>query len=374
MTVQLHTPINLGALHLPNRIIMAPLTRMRAPNSVPTDIMAIYYSQRASAGLIISEATPISPQGVGYPATPGIWNQQQIDAWQKITRAVHEKNGRMVLQLWHVGRISHPDFHDGALPVAPSAIAANGQAVTPTGMQDFVTPRALASDEIPGIIDDYRQAAKNALAAGFDGVEIHGANGYLLDQFLRDGTNQRTDQYGGSLENRARLLLEVTNAVVEVWGAGRVGIRLSPSGTFNDMADSNPEAIFTYVLTELSYFNLAYLHIVDALEGDIRHGAKVIALDVLHKAYQGNLMVCGGYDQVRAETTLAEGWADAVAFGQLYIANPDLVERFQQHAPLNSADSATFYGGDAAGVIKSAGNLMQLLRWRNYPNSFPSHH
>jgi N-ethylmaleimide reductase len=351
MTTQLYTPINLGALQLPNRIIMAPLTRMRAPNSIPTEIMATYYSQRASAGLIISEATPISPQGVGYPATPGIWNQAHIDAWQKTTTAVHEKKGRMVLQLWHVGRISHPDFHDGALPVAPSAIAAKGQAVTPTGMQTFVTPRALATDEIPGIVEDYRQAAKNALAAGFDGVEIHGANGYLLDQFLRDGTNQRTDIYGGSLENRARLLMEVTKAVIAVCGADRVGIRLSPSGTFNDIADSNPEAIFTYVLAELNHFNLAYLHIVDALEGDIRHGAKVIMLSVLRKVYQGNLIVCGGYDQLRAEAVLAEGMADAVAFGQLYIANPDLVARFQQHAALNSADSTTFYGGDERGYI-----------------------
>jgi N-ethylmaleimide reductase len=324
---------------------------MRAPESVPTDLMATYYSQRASAGLIISEATPISPQGVGYPATPGIWNQQQIEAWQKITTVVHEKKGRMVLQLWHVGRISHPDFHDGDLPVAPSAIMPNGQAITPTGMKPFVTPRALAFDEIPGIVEDYRQAAKNALAAGFDGVEIHSANGYLLDQFLRDGTNQRTDNYGGSLENRARLLLEVTIAVIEVCGADRVGIRLSPSGTFNDMADSNPEAIFGYLLTELSHFNLAYLHIVDALEGDIRHGAKVITLDVLRKAYKGNLIVCGGYDQVRGEAVLAEGMADAVAFGQLYIANPDLVERFQQHAPLNVPDATTFYGGDERGYI-----------------------
>jgi N-ethylmaleimide reductase len=351
MTSLLQTPINLGALQLPNRIIMAPLTRMRAPNSIPTDMMVTYYSQRASAGLIISEATPISPQGVGYPSTPGIWNRQQIEAWQKITTAVHEKNGRIVLQLWHVGRISHPDFHDGALPVAPSAITPQGQAVTPIGMQPFVTPRALATDEIPGIIESYRQAALNALEAGFDGVEIHSANGYLLDQFLRDGTNQRTDPYGGSLENRARLLMEVTTAVVEACGAERVGIRLSPSGTFNDMADSNPEAIFSYTVAELNQFNLAYLHIVDALEGDIRHGAQVVSLDLLRKTYHGNLMVCGGYDQARAEATLKEGLADTVAFGQLYIANPDLVERFQQHTPLNTPDQNTFYGGDDKGYI-----------------------
>ncbi|MDD2724210.1 MAG: alkene reductase [Methylovulum sp.] len=347
----LHSPINLGALHLPNRIIMAPLTRMRAPGGIPTEMMSTYYCQRASAGLIISEATPISSQGVGYPATPGIWNGQQIAAWQKITTAVHDKNGRIVLQLWHVGRISHPDFHDGDLPVAPSAIAPKGQAITANGMKPFVTPRALETDEIAGIVEDYRQAAKNALLAGFDGVEIHSANGYLLDQFLRDGSNERTDRYGGPLENRARFLLEVVTAVIEVCGAERVGIRLSPSGTFNDMADSDPEAIFIYLLTELNRFNLAYLHIVDALEGDIRHGAKVVALDLLRKAYTRKLMVCGAYDQTRAEAALAKNLADAVAFGQLYIANPDLVERFKQNAPLNTPDPKTFYGGDGKGYI-----------------------
>ncbi len=351
MTDLLHTPINLGALHLPNRIIMAPLTRMRAPNGIPTEMMATYYGQRASAGLIISEATPISSQGVGYPATPCIYNEQQIQAWQKITSAVHAKNGRIVLQLWHVGRISHPDFHDGALPVAPSAIAPKGDAITPSGMKAFVTPRALSIDEIKGIVEDYRQAAKNALAAGFDGVEIHSANGYLLDQFLRDGSNERTDNYGGSLENRVRFLLEVTAAVTEICGAERVGIRLSPSGTFNDMADSDPETIFVYLLAQLSQFNLAYLHIVDALEGDIRHGAKVVSLEVLRKAYQGRLIICGGYDQARAEAVIAEKMADAVAFGQLYIANPDLVERFAQNAPLNEPDVARFYGGNDKGYI-----------------------
>lgn len=328
---------------------MAPLTRMRAPNSVPTSLMATYYAQRASAGLIISEATPISPQGVGYPATPGIYTTQQVLAWQQSTEAVHAQNGHIFLQLWHVGRISHPDFHDGALPVAPSAIAPQGNAITPTGLKAFVTPRALATDELPEIVKDYRRATKNAIAAGFDGVEIHSANGYLLDQFLRDGTNKRTDEYGGSFENRARLLLDVAKSVVDVCGAKRVGIRLSPSGTFNDMSDSNPESFFTYLLGELSQLGLAYLHIVDALEGDIRHGAKVVNLDILRKAYQGTLIVCGGYDQIRAEQTIAEGKADAVAFGQLYIANPDLVERFKLNAPLNEPDVDTFYGGDIKG-------------------------
>lgn len=349
MTTQLLSPLQLGPYLLPNRVIMAPLTRMRSPSSIPTSLMATYYEQRASAGLIISEATPISPQGVGYPATPGIYTTQQVLAWQQITGAVHAKKGHIFLQLWHVGRISHPDFHNGALPVAPSAIAPQGKAITSSGLKAFVTPRALAIDELPEIVKDYRRAAKNSLAAGFDGVEIHAANGYLLDQFLRDGSNQRDDSYGGSFENRARLLLDVAKAVIEICGASRVGIRLSPSGTFNDMSDSDPERFFVYLLGELSQLNLAYLHIVDALDGDIRHGAKVVSLEALRNAYQGNLIVCGGYDQTRAEQTIAQGRADAVAFGQLYIANPDLVERFKLNAPLNEPDASTFYGGDAEG-------------------------
>lgn len=351
MTTTLFSPIKLGACQLPNRIVMAPLTRMRAPENIPTELMATYYRQRASAGLIISEATPIAPLGIGYPAIPCIYTDRQIDGWRQITDAVHAENGRIFLQLWHVGRISHPDFHQGELPVAPSAIAAKGNAVTPTGMQPFVTPRALAADELPGIVEQYRKAAGNALAAGFDGVEIHGANGYLLDQFLRDGTNKRTDRYGGRVENRCRLLLEVVDAVVAACGAERVGIRLSPSGTFNDMGDSDPEQLFVYLLNQLSRLNLAYLHLVDALDGDIRHGAKVVNLAVLRRAYQGNLIICGGYDYARAEQVLADGLADAVAFGQLYIANPDLVARFKLHAPLNTPDPATFYGGDDKGYI-----------------------
>ena len=330
---------------------MAPLTRMRAPEHIPTNLMATYYEQRASAGLIISEATPISTQAVGYPATPYIFNAAHVEGWKKITAAIHAKNGLVFQQLWHVGRISHPDFHDGELPVAPSAIKPKGKAFTAKGLQDFVIPRALEIEEIPGIVEDYKNAAQHALEAGFDGVEIHSANGYLLDQFLRDGSNTRTDAYGGSFENRARFLLEVTAAVIEVWGADRVGIRLSPSGTFNDMTDSNPEAFFVYLVEQLNPLNLAYLHVVDALEGDIRHGAKVIGLEALRKAYEGTLIVCGGYDQARAEQVLEQGQADAVAFGQLYIANPDLVARFKLNAPLNKPDLATFYGGDALGYI-----------------------
>ncbi len=351
MSNQLQTPVKIGSYQLSNRIVMAPLTRMRAPDNIPNDMMATYYQQRASAGLIISEASPISSQGVGYPALPYIFNDAHVEGWKKIIQPIHDVNGLIFLQLWHVGRISHPDYHDGELPVAPSAIKPKGKGVTPTGMKDFVTPRALETVELAGIVDDYRNAAKLALAAGFDGVEIHSANGYLLDQFLRDGTNTRTDNYGGSLENRARLLLEVTAAVIDVWGADKVGIRFSPSGTFNDMTDSAPESIFVYVLEQLNALSLAYVHIVDALAGDIRHGAKVVNLATLRKAYQGNLIVCGGYDKAKAEQVIAEGLADAVAFGQLFIANPDLVARFKVDAPLNKPDMATFYGGNEKGYI-----------------------
>lgn len=349
MSIHLLSPIKIGPYVLPNRIVMAPLTRNRAPGNVPTALMAAYYAQRATAGLIITEATQISPLGIGYPQTPGIHNEEQVAGWKKITEAVHAAKGLIFLQLWHVGRISHPDYHQGKLPVAPSAIAPKGEAVTPNGMKPFVTPRALEIAEIQEIVEQYRRAAENALAAGFDGVEIHSANGYLPDQFLRDGTNKRSDRYGGTPENRALFLLEVTEAVLSVWGADRVGIRLSPSGTFNDMSDSAPENIYVYLLGQLNRFGLAYLHIVDALDGDIRHGAKVVDLSVLRGAYNGNIIVCGGYDKRRAEQVIGQGLTDAVAFGQLYIANPDLVERFQHDAPLNEPEPATFYGGTEKG-------------------------
>ena len=367
-TPTLLSPINIGPYHLSNRLVMAPLTRMRAPDSCPTDLMTTYYAQRASAGLIISEATPISTQGVGYPATPGIYNESQVKSWKKITEAVHAKKGHIFMQLWHVGRISHPDFHGGQLPVAPSAIAPKGNAITPSGMQAFVTPRALETNEIPGIIDDYKRAAQNALDAGFDGIEIHSANGYLLDEFLRDGTNKRTDIYGGSVANRARFLLEVTDALIGVCGADRVGIRLSPSGTFNDMSDSNPESIFVYLLKQLNTLELAYVHIVDALEGDIRHGANVIKLETLRAAYNGTLIVCGGYDQTRADETLAKGLADAVAFGQLYIANPDLAERFKLKAPLNIPDASSFYGGTEKGYTDYPSLMKKQSATTDLPN------
>lgn len=332
---------------------MAPLTRNRAgAGNVPGPMNVTYYAQRASAGLIIAEATQVSPQGVGYPATPGIHSPEQVAGWQHVTKAVQDRGGRIFLQLWHVGRISHPSLQPrGDLPVAPSAIAAAGEAQTYEGPRPFVTPRALETHEIPGIIEQYRKGAENALAAGFDGVEIHGANGYLLDQFLRDGTNQRTDEYGGSVENRARLHLEVTEAVVSVWGADRVGMRLSPSSTFNDMSDSNSEATFGYLVEQLNQFGLAYLHIIEGNESDLRYGGTIVPTNYFRQIFQGSLMVNGGYGQEKAEAVIASSSADLVSFGTLFIANPDLPERFRLNAPLNQPDPATFYGGDEKGYI-----------------------
>ena len=344
--------IKIGPYTLPNRIIMAPMTRNRAgADNVPVPMMQTYYSQRASAGLIISEGSQVSTQGAGYPATPGIYSSEQVDGWKAITNAIHEKGGHIFLQLWHVGRISHPSYHEGELPVAPSAIIPKGEAATYEGMKPFVTPRALETNEIQGIIEQFRNGAKNALDAGFDGVEIHGANGYLPDQFLRDGSNKRTDEYGGSVENRARLHLEVTEAVTSVWGADKVAVRLSPSGTFNDMSDSNPEDTFGYLVEKLNKFGLAYLHIVDALEEDIRHGAKVVSLSYFRKIYKGILMINGGYDKNRGNEVIENGDADLVSFAQLFLANPDLPKRFKTGAKLNDPDMATFYGGGEKGYI-----------------------
>ncbi|MBI4785124.1 MAG: alkene reductase [Oscillatoriophycideae cyanobacterium NC_groundwater_1537_Pr4_S-0.65um_50_18] len=353
--LSLFSPVKLGRYELPNRMVMAPLTRNRAgEGNVPRVLNAEYYAQRASAGLIVSEATQISPQGLGYPLTPGIHSSEQIAGWQLVTQAVHEKGGRIFLQLWHVGRISHPSLQpNGELPVAPSAIAPQGMASTFTGEQPFVTPRALELDEIPGIVADYRQAAENALTAGFDGVEVHGANGYLLDQFLQDGSNHRTDAYGGSIENRARLLLEVMEAVVGVWGSDRVGVRLSPSGTFNDMADSDPTALFGYVISALNRFDLAYLHLVEprwtseTTETDL--GA--LTASAFRPLYSGTLIAAGGFDRDQGNAVIAAGKADLVAYGRLYISNPDLVERFAANAALNPYDRSTFYGGDERGYI-----------------------
>lgn len=352
--INLFTPVQVGAYKLPNRIVMAPLTRMRAgKGNVPRELNATYYAQRTSAGLIISEATQVSQQGYGYAYSPGIHSPEQVEGWKLVTQAVHERGGNIFLQLWHVGRISHPSMQpNGELPVAPSAIAAEGMASTYTGEQPFVTPRALETEEIPGIVDQYRHGAKNALAAGFDGVEIHSANGYLLDQFLHDGSNKRTDQYGGSIENRARLLMEVTEAVVSVWGSDKVGIRLSPGGTFNSMSDSNPEALFNYVVSELNRFNLAYLHIIEPkIQGNVTVQDEGTGLGVRHfrPLYNGTLITAGGYTRETGDTVLKAGEADLVAYGRLFIANPDLPKRFKLNAPLNDYDRSTFYQGDEHG-------------------------
>ena len=349
--MDIFSSVSLGPYHLPSRIVMAPMTRNRADRDrVPTPLNAIYYAQRANAGLIVTEATQISAQGIGYPATPGIHLPSQIEGWRPITRAVHAKGGRIFLQLWHVGRVSHPSMQvGGALPVAPSAVPPEGEAFTEDGRKPFVMPRALALEEIPGIVDDYRQAAQNAEAAGFDGVELHGANGYLIDQFLRDKTNRRSDRYGGSVANRARFLLEVVEAVAEVWGSNRVGVRLSPSNPFNDMADSDPVATFTNAVAMLDWLDLGYLHIVET--GAHAGTAAGIRLDTAYfrRLYRGRLIANGGYDRARADAVIAGGSADLVAFGALYLANPDLPERLRAGGPFNPPDRATFYGGGDRG-------------------------
>ncbi len=346
--IDLFTPLKLGPFTLPNRIVLAPLTRNRAAEGdVPQDMNAEYYRQRASGGLLISEASPISHQGIGYPATPGIYSAEQVAAWRKVTDAVHAQGGHIFLQLWHVGRISHPSMQEGGvLPVAPSAIRPSGDAVTYQGMQPFVTPRALETEEIPGIVADYAQATRNARAAGFDGVEIHAANGYLLDEFVRDGTNRRGDRYGGSLENRCRIVTEVTEAVVAEWSSDRVGLRISPQNRFNDIQDSDPQTTFDYLAEQLNAFGLAYLHVV---EGDMLSGERNMDYRKLRDTFEGLYMANNGYDLDRAARALAAGDADLVSFGKLFLANPDLPERFKRGAPLNEPDADTFYGGDERG-------------------------
>jgi N-ethylmaleimide reductase len=346
--VTLFSPVRIGELELPNRVLMAPMTRSRAgAGNVPTALNATYYAQRASAGLIISEATQVSPQGVGYPGTPGIHSDAQVEGWRAVTRAVHDLGGRIFLQLWHVGRISHPDLQpDGALPVAPSAIAAEGNAMTAAGFKPFVAPRALDSGEIPGIVRQYADGARLARQAGFDGVEIHGANGYLIDQFLRTGTNRRTDEYGGSVANRARFLLEVTAAVSDVWGAGRVGVRLSPTGTFNSMSDADPAETFTHAARALNDFGLAYLHVTETRPAP---DGVVLLTPAIRRAFRGPLIINGGFDLQTAASALRQGEGDAVAFAVKFLANPDLPARFAAGAPLNALDAATMYGGGDKG-------------------------
>ncbi|MBB3004888.1 alkene reductase [Paraburkholderia tropica] len=339
----LFDPIQIGDLTLPNRIIMAPLTRARANDvRLPNALMAKYYAERASAGLIISEATSVTPQGVGYAETPGIWSQEQVEGWKIVTEAVHAAGGRIFLQLWHVGRISDPMFLDGALPVAPSAIAAQGNVSLVRPPRPFVTPRALGIDEIPGVVAAFRQGAINAKAAGFDGVEIHGANGYLLDQFLQDSTNQRTDAYGGSIENRARLLLEVTDACIEIWGADRVGMHIAPRGDAHTMGDSDPAATFGYVARELGKRKLAFLFARESL-GENRLGPQLKA------EFGGPFIANEKFTLESAQQVLAAGEADAIAWGQLFIANPDLPRRFATNAPLNAPVPSTFYARGETG-------------------------
>lgn len=357
--IDLFAPVRLGPYDLRNRMVMAPMTRNRAGvGNVPHELNALYYGQRASAGLIISEASQVSPQGVGYPGTPGIHSRQQVEGWKLVTKAVHERGGRIFLQLWHVGRISHPSLQpNGELPVAPSAIAPAGDAFTAVGPQPFVTPRALETREIPGIVEQYRQGAINALAAGFDGVEIHAANGYLIDQFLRDGSNRRTDGYGGSLENRTRFLLEVAGAVVEVWGANRVGVRLSPVSPFNDMVDSNPQQTFEHAAKALNRFGLAYVHVV---ETGAEEAQRPFDFASLRKAFKGAYIANASYTRERAQTVLAGGDADLVSFGALFLANPDLPTRFAKGAPLNTPDQSTFYGGSEKGYTDYSPAVLSL--------------
>jgi N-ethylmaleimide reductase len=356
----LFDPVRVGDLHLPNRIVMAPLTRNRAPGAVPTPLMAQYYTQRASAGLLITEATAISAQGQGYADVPGLYGTEQLDGWKRVTDAVHGKGGRIVVQLWHVGRVSHVDLQpDGQKPVAPSAITAKTKTyLIKDGVGSFVDtsePRALDASELPGIVHDFRHAARHAVStAGFDGVEVHGANGYLLDQFLKTGANKRTDDYGGSIENRARLLLEVMRAVAEEVGGGRTGLRISPVTPANDIQDDDSQALFEYLIRQLAPLKLAYIHVIEGATGGPRTIAdRPFDYQALRKVYRdaggkAAWMVNNGYDRKLAEQALADG-ADLVAFGRPYIANPDLVQRLGQDAPMNTPDKATFYGGGAHG-------------------------
>ncbi|MBE9116070.1 alkene reductase [Lusitaniella coriacea LEGE 07157] len=351
---ELFQPLHLGKIALPNRIIMAPLTRARSGvDRVPNDLMLEYYTQRAGAGLIITEGTHISEQGIGWEQSPGIYTSEQVAGWKKITEAVHQKGGKIVLQLWHMGRASHPDFQPGSvLPVSASAIPISGEIHTPNGKKPHPTPRALTLEEIPGVIEQYVTATRNAREAGFDGVEIHGANGYLIDQFLRDCSNHRVDEYGGSIENRVRFLLEVTEAVVREWSRDRVGVRLSPYNPYNDMKDSDPIATFTHAAAALNPLNLAYLHIMEPLPG---HPLAVEGVEratpSMRREFQNAIILNGGYDAQKGASAIQDNEGDAIAYGVPFIANPDLVTRFQQRAPLNEANPATFYTHDREGYI-----------------------
>lgn len=343
----LFSPTKLGDISLGNRMVMAPMTRNRAgEGNVPTALNTEYYRQRATAGLIITEASQVSPAGVGYPGTPGIHSKQQVQGWRNITDTVHQQGGKIFIQLWYCGRISHPSLLEDAQPVAPSAIKPEGQAITYQGPQDYVEPHALEADEITQIVEQYRAAAHNAKAAGFDGIEMHAANGYLIDQFLRDGSNQRTDHYGDSLENRFRFLSQVLDAVFEAWMPAQVGVRISPENSFNSMQDSSPQQTFNFVAQQLSQFGLAYLHV---LEGDMASDTRNVDYQQIKQHFNGHYMANCGYTLERAQAAIKNGDADTIAFGVPFLANPDLVERFKTAAPLNKPDMETFYGGDAHG-------------------------
>ena len=338
-------PIRVGDLELPNRVIMSPLTRLRGtPEHIPTPVMAEYYAQRAGAGLIISEGTPVDPFGVGYPRVPGIWNQAQVEAWKPITAALHNAGGRIFMQIWHVGRISHSSYLNGQLPVAPSAIRAKGNVSLIRPLTEFETPRALTTEEVKGVVEQFRRGAQNAQAAGFDGVELHGANGYLLDQFLQDGTNHRTDEYGGPIENRARLMLECADAAASVFGPGRVGMHLAPHSPSHDISDSDPLATFTYVIRELGKRKLAFICARDPL------GPKHLGR-VLKEAFGGVVVTNEAYTRDTAEQVVQSGDADAVAFGKAFIANPDLPKRFAERAELNAPIAETFYSHGTEGYV-----------------------
>jgi 2,4-dienoyl-CoA reductase-like NADH-dependent reductase (Old Yellow Enzyme family) len=339
------TPLHAGVFHFRNRVVMAPLTRCRASaGRVPNALMAAYYRQRSSAGFILSEATSVDPMGVGYPDTPGIWNEEQVEGWKLITQAVHEEGGVILLQLWHVGRVSDPFYLGGKLPVAPSAVAAEGHPSLLRPKHPFVTPRALERGEIPGIVEAYRRGAENALLAGFDGVEIHGANGYLLDQFLQSGTNLRTDDYGGSVENRSRLLLEVTDAVISVWGADRVGMHLAPRGGTYGIHDADPATTFGHVARELGRRKIAFICARESYDGT-ELGPK------LKREFGGIYVANEGFTKESAEAAIQSGHADAVAWGKLFIANPDLPRRLGEGLPLNDPHPETFYGQGEKGYL-----------------------
>jgi N-ethylmaleimide reductase len=348
MTVNLSDSFQLGDLMLANRMVMAPMTRNRADaNGVATLMMATHYRQRASAGLIISEASPVSPQAIGYPFTPGIYTDDHVEGWMRVTDAVHEEGGHIFIQLQHCGRISHPSLQpDSGQPVGPSAIQPEGQAVTYNGMQDFVVPRALELHEMRGVVAQFQHSAKLAKRAGFDGVEIHGANGYIIDQFMRDGSNHRTDAYGGNVQSRMRLLNDILDEVSTVWPAHRVGVRLSPENSFNSMSDSDPQKHFEYFAEQLGSRGLAYLHV---LEGDMMTKVSMVNYSVLRAKFDGAYIANNGYDLERAQVAIGKDSADLVAFGIPFLANPDLLRRYQESLPLNEVDFDTFYGGDEKG-------------------------